>query len=119
MDPPGETLVPIRLVKLAWARSGDKGDISNIGLIARKPEWLPLIWARVTPDVVRGYFAHLMSGEVERFPLPGIHAVNYLLHSALAGGGPASTRWDPLGKGMAQMLLDLEIEVPTSVVQRL
>ena len=119
VDPPGETLVPIRLVKLAWARSGDKGDISNIGLIARKPEWLPLIWARVTPDVVRGYFAHLMSGEVERFPLPGIHAVNYLLHSALAGGGPASTRWDPLGKGMAQMLLDLEIEVPTSVVQRL
>jgi len=117
--PPDEPTVELPLVKLAWARSGDKGDISNIGLIARRPEWLPLIWRAVTPDVVKSYFAHLMTGEVERFHVPGIHAVNYLLHGALAGGGPASTRIDPLGKGMAQMLLDLGVKVPLSVASQI
>ncbi len=118
-DPAGEPMVEVPLVKLAWARSGDKGDISNIGLIARRPEWLPLLWNRVTPDVVKAYFAHLMEGRVERYHVPGIHAVNYLLHEALAGGGPASTRMDPLGKGMGQMLLDLPIKIPRSIATRL
>jgi hypothetical protein len=118
-DPVGEPMVEVPLIKLAWARSGDKGDISNIGLIARRPEWLPLIWSRVTPDVVKAYFSHLVNGGVERFYVPGIHAVNFLLHEALAGGGPASTRMDPLGKGMGQMLLDLPIKVPQSIATRL
>ncbi len=118
-DTAEESMVEAPLVKLAWARSGDKGDISNIGLIARRPEWLPLIWRRVTADVVRNYFAHLVKGRVEKFYLPGIHAVNFLLHEALDGGGPASTRMDPLGKGMGQMLLDLTIEVPRSLAARL
>ena len=107
------------MVKLAWARSGDKGDISNIGLIARRPEWLPLLWARVTPDVVKAYFAHLVKGRVERFHVPGIHAVNFLLYEALEGGGPASTRMDPLGKGMGQMLLDLPIKITQSIAAHL
>lgn len=115
----GEPTQPVRLIRLAWARSGDKGDLSNIGLVARRPEWLPLLWARVTPEAVRAYFAHLVRGKVERFHLPGIAAMNLLLHEALDGGGPSSMRMDPLGKGMAQMLLDMEIEVPRSIAEQL
>ena len=105
----------VALVRLAWARSGDKGDLSNIGVVARRPEWLPLLWDRLTPERIATHFAHLVRGRVERFHLPGIAAINFLLHDALDGGGPASRRLDPLGKGMAQMLLDIEIEVPRSV----
>jgi hypothetical protein len=110
-----EPQVSVKLVQLAWARSGDKGDIANIGVVARRPEWLPLLWARLTPEVVQAYVQHLVHGEVERFYLPGISAINFMLHQALDGGGPASCRIDPLGKGMAQMLLDLELLVPPSV----
>ncbi len=80
---------PVSIV-LAGERGGDKGNLSNIGLIARRPELLPLLWQRVTPEVVQRYFAHLVKGRVERFHLPGIHAMNLMLHDALAGGGPAS-----------------------------
>jgi hypothetical protein len=105
----------VPLIALAWARSGDKGDLSNIGLVARRPEWLPWIWQGVTPAAVKAWFAHLVHGEVERFHLPGIHGVNLLLHGALAGGGPRSSRTDPLGKGMGQMLLELPIRVPADI----
>ncbi|MBP6902861.1 MAG: DUF1446 domain-containing protein [Burkholderiaceae bacterium] len=115
-DDDGQPQVEVPLIRLAWARSGDKGDLSNIGVIARRPEWLPLLWARLTPEVVGAYFAHLASGPVERFHLPGIVALNLVLHGALEGGGPASTRFDPLGKGMAQMLLDLPVRVPRSLL---
>ncbi|MBS0445160.1 MAG: DUF1446 domain-containing protein [Proteobacteria bacterium] len=114
-DPPGTPLVEVPLVRLAWARSGDKGDIANIGLVARRAEWLPLLWDRVTPEVVRRWFAHLAHGPVERYHLPGIAGINFMLHGALAGGGPASPRFDPLGKGMAQILLDLPVAVPASL----
>ena len=73
----------------------------------------------MTPAVVKAYFAHLVEGEVERFHLPGIEAINYVLHEALDGGGTASRRIDPLGKGMGQMLLDLEIAVPLSLAATL
>jgi hypothetical protein len=115
----GEPTQPVRLVRLAWARSGDKGDLSKIGLVARRPEWLPLLWARVTPEAVQAWFAHLVRGRVERFHLPGIAAMSLLLYEALDGGGPSSMRMDPLGKGMAQILLDMEIEVPRSIAQAL
>jgi hypothetical protein len=111
----GGPQVEVPLVALAWARSGDKGNDANIGIVARRPEWLPLLWARLTPDVVGAYFAHLVRGPVERFHLPGIAAINFVLHDALAGGGPASPRFDPLGKGLAQMLLDLPVAVPASL----
>lgn len=114
----GEAMVEVPLVRLAWARSGDKGNISNIGLIARRPEWLPLLWARITPQTVAAYFAHLLeegaAARVDRFHLPGTHAMNLMIYGALAGGGPASPRFDPLGKGFAQMLLDLPVRVPAS-----
>jgi hypothetical protein len=109
-----EDQVEVRLIDLAWARSGDKGNMSNIGLIARQPEWLPLLWAHVTPERVHDYFSHMMHGKVERFHLPGIAAMNLLLHDALDGGGPSSMRMDPLGKGMGQMLLDMTVPVPRS-----
>jgi len=105
------------LIRLAWARSGDKGNLSNIGVVARRAEWLPLLWDRLTPARVRDWFAYLMQGEVERFWLPGIGAINFLLHDALDGGGPASHRLDPLGKGMAQMLLEMPIEVPAAIAR--
>ncbi|MEN9689057.1 MAG: hypothetical protein RI998_1054 [Pseudomonadota bacterium] len=115
---PSEPQRMVRLLDLAWARSGDKGNVSNIGVVARRPEWLPLIWARLTPEMVADYFKHLVHGPVERFHLPGLSAINYLLHEALDGGGPGSSRIDPLGKGMAQMLLDIPLLVPESVAQQ-
>ena len=96
-------------------RSGDKGNISNIGVIARRPEWLPLLGDRLTPEVVEAYFKHLPAGRVTRFYLRGTSSMNLLIHDALDGGGASSMRMDPLGKGMAQMLLDMKVEVPRSV----
>jgi hypothetical protein len=123
LDAPGEEMVDVPLVRLAYARSGDKGNISNIGVIARRPEWLPLLWSRLTPEVVRKHFAHMLdpegNGRVERFYLPGVAAMNLLVHDALAGGGPASPRFDPLGKGNGQILLDLRIPVPVSLAKSL
>lgn len=116
---PGEPGTQVPLIRLAWARSGDKGDISNIGVVARQPEWLPLIWAQLTPDAVKAYFAHLVEGPVERFHLPGIAAMNLVMYSALGGGGPGSSRMDPLGKGMGQILLDMPINVPESLARQL
>ena len=109
----------VRLIDLAWARSGDKGNLSNIGLVARREEWLPLLWSRVTPERVSAYFEHLVHGKVERFYLPGTASMNLLLHDALDGGGPSSMRMDPLGKGMGQMLLDMEVPVPRSLAASL
>ncbi len=107
---PGAMTVP--LIRIAHGRSGDKGNISNIGIIARKPHYLPLLRAQLTPQAVKNYFAHLVKGEVVRYDLPGIHAFNFVLHEALDGGGMASLRADPLGKGMAQMLLDFPVHLP-------
>jgi hypothetical protein len=104
--------VRVPLVRLAWARSGDKGDDENIGVIARRPEYLPWIRAQLTAQRVADYFAHLLAGPVERFDVPGLKAVNFVLRRALDGGGVSSLRSDPLGKSFAQMLLDLQIEVP-------
>lgn len=108
--------VSVPLVALACARSGDKGDCSNIGVIARYPEFLPIILAQLTTDVVKTYFAHLVKGPVRRYLLPGIRACNFVMEEALSGGGPASLRMDPLGKGMAQMLLDLQLQLPKELV---
>jgi hypothetical protein len=107
-----EARVTLPLVALAYARSGDKGDDENIAVIARKPEYLALLREQLTPAAVREYFAHLVTGDVERFEVPGLHALNFLMHGALAGGGVASLRSDPLGKSYAQMLLDYPLSVP-------
>ena len=98
-------LVSVPLVALAWARSGDKGNKANIGVIARRAEYFPYICRSLTVDVVAARFAHFLEGEVERFVLPGPFALNFLLHEVLGGGGVASLRNDPQGKGYAQLLL--------------
>jgi hypothetical protein len=104
-------LIEVPLIQIAYARSGDKGDTSNIGVIARDPEWLPIIRAQVTQATVAAYLAHLVKGRVTRFDVPGINAFNFVCEQALGGGGMASLRNDPLGKGMAQILLSMPIRV--------
>jgi hypothetical protein len=103
--------VPLR--QLAWGRSGDKGDTANIGVIARRPEFVPVISAALTPQAVRTWLAHLVEGEVERFDWPGINGWNFVLHRALGGGGVASLRYDPQGKSYAQILMDFPVRVPS------
>jgi hypothetical protein len=113
---PVEGDVEVPLVRLAWARSGDKGDTSNIGVIARRPEWLPLLRAQLSEGRVKQWLAHLVAGEVTRYDLPGIGAMNFVCTRALDGGGMASLRNDPLGKGMAQILLDMPVRVPSALL---
>jgi hypothetical protein len=108
----GADSLEVPLIRLAWARSGDKGDISNVGVIARRPEWLPLLRAQLTPQRVHDWLGHLVHGSVTRYDLPGIHAMNFVCTQALDGGGMASLRNDPLGKGMAQILLSMPVRVP-------
>ncbi len=116
--PASPDMVEVPLLRLAWARSGDKGDNSNIGIIARRPEWLPLLRKQLTEARVAAWLAHLVLGTVTRFDVPGIHAMNFLCTRALDGGGMASLRNDPLGKGMAQILLSMPVRVPTEWVAR-
>ena len=107
------------LIALAVGRSGDKGNSANIGLIARKPDYLPWIRAALMEEVVRDWFAHLGVTKVERFELPGMNAFNFLLHDALGGGGVASLRVDAQGKAYAQMLMDYPIPVPSALANSL
>ncbi|MGF6214236.1 acyclic terpene utilization AtuA family protein [Comamonas sp. 4034] len=102
----------VELVRIAWARSGDKGDDENIGVIARTPELYPVLLEQLTTARVLQYFSHLVQGTVQRYEAPGLHAVNFVLHNALAGGGVCSLRSDPLGKSFAQMLLSIPVLVP-------
>jgi Acyclic terpene utilisation family protein AtuA len=106
--------VEVPLLRLAHGRSGDKGDIANIGVLARRPEFVPLLAQALTPEVVRGFLAHLVEGEVERYDWPGLRGWNFVLHRALGGGGVASLRYDPQGKSYAQILMDLPVRVPRS-----
>ena len=106
----------VPLIRLAWARSGDKGDTSNIGVIARSPLLLPVLRAQVTDATVAAFLAHLVKGPVTRYELAGIHAFNFVCEQALDGGGMRSMRNDPLGKGMAQILLSMPIQVPVALL---
>jgi hypothetical protein len=105
-------LAAVPLLALAHGRSGDKGDIANIGVIARRPEFLPWIRRSATPVAVAHYFAHYARGKVERFEWPGLNGLNFLLHEGLGGGGIASLRHDPQGKALAQVFMDFPVEVP-------
>ena len=102
----------VRLLDLAHARSGDKGDTANVGLIARKPEYYPILVKHVTPARVARHFKGMISGPVERFELPNLHALNFLLHGALDGGGTISLKTDAQGKVFSTALLRLELELP-------
>ena len=109
--------VPLRLV--AHGRSGDKGDMANIGIIARSDALYAVLLQNLTADTVRDYFAHVAKGQVLRYCLPGFNALNFTLESALGGGGVASLHYDPQGKGLAQMLLDIPVNVPAALLENL
>ncbi|MDP9169940.1 MAG: hypothetical protein M3N54_04930 [Acidobacteriota bacterium] len=96
---------------IAHSRSGDKGDTSNIGVIAFKPEHYPTIVREVTAERVKAFFGEMVKGEVERFELPNLGAINLLLHGALGGGGTISLRVDAQGKTYGAALLGMEIEL--------
>ena len=111
-------LVEVPLEQLAWARSGDKGDKANIGVMARKSDFFPWIVAILTESYVASRFSHFMaSSEIDRFVLPGLPALNFVLHNVLGGGGIASLRNDPQAKGFAQILLDTPVKVPESLLE--
>ncbi|MGJ7612942.1 MULTISPECIES: acyclic terpene utilization AtuA family protein [unclassified Variovorax] len=114
--PQASDAVEVPLVRLAWARSGDKGDTSNIGVIARHPDLLPLLREQLTEARVANWLAHLVEGRVTRFEVPGIGAFNFVCEQALGGGGMASLRNDPLGKGMGQILLALPVRVSPALL---
>jgi len=103
--------VKVQLKRLAHARSGDKGDTANVGLVALSEEIYPLLAREVTAERVKKHFAGICKGEVERFELPNLGALNFLLHESLGGGGTLSLMTDAQGKTFSTALLRMEIEV--------
>ncbi len=108
----------VRLVDLAHARSGDKGDTANVGVIALRPEWYPVLVQYVTKERVAAHFAGQITGDVVRFELPNLRALNFLLHGALGGGGTLSLKTDAQGKVYSTAMLRLVLDVPDDVARR-
>jgi hypothetical protein len=102
----------VRLLDIAHARSGDKGDTANVGLIALKPEWYATLAKYVTRDRVAAHFKDVITGGVERYELPNLLALNFLLHGALDGGGTLSLKTDAQGKVFSTALLRLVVDIP-------
>jgi hypothetical protein len=109
----------VRLVDVAHARSGDKGDTANVGVIALKPEWYSLLREQLTLDRVRAHFEGVITGDVQRFELPNLHAVNFLLHGALGGGGTVSLKTDAQGKVFSTAMLRMLLDVPDAEARKL
>lgn len=109
----------IQLTRLAHARSGDKGDTANVGLIALREEFYPLLVREVTQERVKQHFKGICHGEVERFELPNLGALNFLLHHSLGGGGTLSLMTDAQGKTFSTALLRMFIEVPDDEAKQL
>jgi hypothetical protein len=109
----------VRLLDLAHARSGDKGDTANVGVIANRPEWYDVLARALTRERVARHFEGVISGDVQRFELPNLRALNFLLHGALDGGGTLSLKTDAQGKVFSTALLRLVIDVPDDEAKRL
>lgn len=109
----------VPLLRLAHARSGDKGDTANVGVIALRPEWYPLLARELTVERVSQHFSGMITGSVERFELPNLNALNFLLHGALDGGGTLSLKTDAQGKVFSTALLRLVLEIPDREAQEL
>lgn len=109
----------VPLLRVAHGRSGDKGDMANIGIIARSDALYPVLQQNLTAEKVRHYLAHVAQGKVSRYSLPGLNALNFTLENALGGGGVASLRYDPQGKALAQMLLDIPVNIPAALLDNL
>jgi hypothetical protein len=109
----------IELLKLAHARSGDKGDTANVGIIALKDELYPILVREVTVEKVKEHFGDMVKGSVERFELPNLKALNFLLHESLGGGGTLSLMTDAQGKTFSTALLRMHIDVETEEAEKL
>jgi hypothetical protein len=112
-------VIEVPLMRLAFARSGDKGDTANIAIIARDPRLFPLLRREITSDRIAQHFRHLVAGGVQRFEAPGICALNFLLQEALGGGGMASLRIDPQGKAYAAMALEMTVRAPAQLLAQI
>lgn len=108
----------ILLLHLAHARSGDKGDTANVGVIALRPEFYPVLVDQLTSERVKQHFEGICLGEVERFELPNLHALNFLLHNSLGGGGTVSLKTDAQGKTLSTAMLRLKIDVPDEIAEQ-
>jgi hypothetical protein len=108
----------VKLVQIAHARSGDKGDTANVGLIALNPAYYPLLAEKVTAERVKEHFGGICLGSVQRFELPNLGALNFLLHESLDGGGTLSLKADAQGKTYSAALLRMEIEIPDDLLKR-
>jgi len=106
----------VQLVHLAHARSGDKGDTVNVGIIARREEFYPIMLEQVTAERVKQHFGEMAKGAVERFELPNLRAINFLVHGALDGGGTVSLMTDAQGKTFSTALLRMEVELPDALL---
>jgi hypothetical protein len=109
----------VRLLDIAHARSGDKGDTANVGVIALEPRWYEVLERFVTRNIVADHFRGMIEGNVERYELPNLNALNFLLHGALDGGGTLSLKTDAQGKVFSTALLRMVIDVPDSDAKRL
>lgn len=109
----------IKLLNLAHARSGDKGDTANVGLIALRDDYYPILVREVTDARVKDHFKGICHGDVERFELPNLKALNFLLHHSLGGGGTLSLMTDAQGKTFSSALLRMEVEIPDEEARRL
>ena len=109
----------VQLVDIAHARSGDKGDTANVGVIALQSEWYPLLAREVTRDRVKAHFRDVITGDVERFELPNLYALNFLLHGALDGGGTLSLKTDAQGKVFSTALLRMTLDVSDAEAKKL
>jgi hypothetical protein len=108
----------IRLLDIAHARSGDKGDTANVGVIARRPEYYQVLVKYLTAERVRAHFAGIALGRVERFELPNLGALNFLLHEALGGGGTRSLKNDAQGKTLGSAMLRMELDIEEQLIVR-
>lgn len=107
----------VKLIELAYGRSGDKGNASNVGIIARCGEVYPYLVEILTPERVKEHMKAICKGHVERYELPNIHALNFLLHDSLGGGGTVSLKLDAQGKTHATALLRMEVDVPDDLLE--
>lgn len=107
----------IRLIEIAHARSGDKGDAGNVGVIAREDRFYPILVQEVTPEVVKKHFEGICLGDVDRYELPNIGALNFILHNTLGGGGTVSLKNDAQGKTLSSAMLRLEIDIDEQLLE--
>lgn len=107
----------VKLLKIAHGRSGDKGNGSNVGIIARHPEIYPFLKEKLTPEAIKEHMKNVCKGKVERFELPNIGALNFILHESLGGGGTVSLKLDAQGKTHASQVLRMDIDVPDELLE--